>query len=34
VLEQSALKEAITKYDLDWDRWAYWGFGDTTDITR
>ncbi|MFT6942112.1 MAG: pyruvate dehydrogenase E1 component [Nitriliruptoraceae bacterium] len=34
VLEQSVLKEAITKYDLDWDRWAYWGFGDTTDITR
>lgn len=33
-LEETVLKEAIEKYELDWDRWAYWGTGDTDDVTR
>ena len=33
-LEEKVLHEAIEKYELDWDRWAYWGFGDTDDVTR
>jgi pyruvate dehydrogenase E1 component len=33
-LDETVLKEAIQKYELDWDRWAYWGIGDTDDITR
>ena len=33
-LEETVLKEAIEKYELDWDRWAYWGIGETDDVTR
>ena len=33
-LEETVLKEAIEKYELDWDRWAYWGVGETDDVTR
>jgi pyruvate dehydrogenase E1 component len=33
-LDATVLKEAIEKYELDWDRWAYWGIGETDDVTR
>lgn len=33
-LEEKVLTEAIERYDLDWDRWAFWGAGESDDVTR
>jgi pyruvate dehydrogenase E1 component len=32
-LDGSVLTKAIERYELDWDRWPFWGIQDTDDVT-